>query len=158
MKKLLLVLVAVMGLTFAANAQKAIGVRLGGGQGYGAELSFQKGLGGVNRLEADLGYYGYYGVASFGLSALYQIHQDIAAVPNLGWYAGVGARLCYWSWEAGHESDSDIALGLAGQAGIEYKFSAIPIQLSLDIRPCFYLIPDTHFHWGDIALGIRYCF
>ena len=34
MKKLLLVLVAVMGLTFAANAQyngKAIGLRLGGG-------------------------------------------------------------------------------------------------------------------------------
>ena len=60
MKKLLLVLVAVMGLTFAANAQN-IGVRLGGGQGFGAELSYQQGLGGMNRLEADLGYHSWAG-------------------------------------------------------------------------------------------------
>ena len=41
MKKLLLVLVAVLGLSFAANAQN-IGGRFGGGKGYGAELSYQQ--------------------------------------------------------------------------------------------------------------------
>ena len=72
MKKLFLVLVAVMGLTFAANAQdNAIGVRLGGGQGYNAEISFQKGLG-VSRLEFDLGYHNWENAGSFSLAALYQ--------------------------------------------------------------------------------------
>ena len=157
MKKLLLVLVAVMGISFAASAQNAIGVRLGGGQGYGAELSYQQALGGFNRLEADLGWKNYYGVSWFSLAALYQAHFDIKAVPNLGWYAGVGARLGYWNYDL-DGVDAEIALGLVGQAGLEYKFSAVPIQLSLDIRPCFYIIPETDFHWGDIALGIRYCF
>ena len=91
MKKLLLVLIAIIGLTFAANAQnKAIGLRLGGGQGYGAELSYQQGLGGMNRMEVDLGYRSYYHAGYLSLVALYQAHFDIAAVPNLGWYVGAG--------------------------------------------------------------------
>lgn len=156
MKKLFLVIVAVFTMAATANAQdNALGVRVGGGQGYGAELSWQHGLGG-NRLELDLGWGSGDNHTDFSLSGIYQWTGDIGS--GFGWYAGVGARLCYWSWEAGHNSDSDIALALAGQLGIEYKFSAIPIQLSLDIRPCFFLIPETQFHWGDIALGIRYCF
>ena len=55
MKKFFLVLAAVVAMGFAANAQdNAIGIRFGGGSGYGAELSYQQGLGG-NRLEVDLG-------------------------------------------------------------------------------------------------------
>ena len=154
MKKLILVLVAVMGLTFAANAQdNAIGVRLGGGQGYNAELSFQKGLG-MGRLEFDLGYHNMENAGSFSLAALYQFHKGFGAVPSLGWYLGIGPKLNY----ASVNGNGSIALGAAGQAGIDYQFNAVPLQLSLDIRPCFYFIPDTYFHWGDIALGIRYMF
>ncbi len=156
MKKLFLVIAAVFTMAATANAQdNALGVRVGGGQGYGAELSWQHGLGG-NRLELDLGWNSGDNHTAFSLTGIYQWTGEIGS--GFGWYAGIGARLAYWSWEAGHDHASDIALALAGQAGIEYKFSAIPIQLSLDIRPCFYLIPDTDFHWGDIALGIRYCF
>jgi hypothetical protein len=151
MKKLLLVLVAVMGLTFAANAQN-IGVRLGGGQGFGAELSYQQGLGGMNRLEADLGYHSWAGGSWLSLSALYQAHFDINAVPNLGWYAGVGPRIDLYTGGG----NANIGLGICGQAGLDYHFDALPVQLSLDIRPCFYLYPNTSFQWGDIALGIRY--
>jgi hypothetical protein len=150
MKKLLLVLIAVIGISFAANAQNALGVRLGGGQGYNAELSFQKGLG-ASRLEFDLGWHN---DNAFSFAAIYQFHQDIAAVPNLGWFVGAGGKVDYWSGLA----DNNIGLGIVGQAGLDYYFQAIPLQLSLDIRPCFYLIPATNFHWGDIALGIRYVF
>ena len=154
MKKLLLVLIAVMGLTFAANAQnRAIGGRFGGGQGYGAELSYQQGLGGANRLEADLGYYGGYGYSHLGLTALYQYHFDINAIPNLGWYAGAGARVDLYTY-----SGASVALGIAGQAGLDYYLQKLPLQLSLDIRTCFYLYPATTFYWGDIALGVRYTF
>lgn len=154
MKKLLLVLVAVMGLTFAANAQdNALGVRLGGGQGYNAEISFQKGLG-ISRLEFDLGYHNWENAGSISLAALYQMHKEFASVQNLGWYVGAGAKLDYYSGGG----SSALALGVLGQAGLDYHFNAVPLQLSLDIRPCFYVLPSTAFHWGDIALGIRYMF
>jgi len=49
---------------------------------------------------------------------------------------------------------------MAGQVGLEYNFDAIPFQLTLDIRPQFWVLPDMddRFQWGDIALGIRYRF
>lgn len=153
MKKIIIAIVAVFAMSTAANAQlSGIGVRLGGGQGYGAELSTLWNFG--NRVEIDLGWNSDEGYTGFSLTGIYQWQGEIGS--GFGWFAGVGARVAYWNWEV--TDDSDIALGLAGQAGLEYKFSAIPIQLSLDIRPCFWLIPDTDFHWGDIALGIRYTF
>ncbi len=153
MKKIIIAIVAVFAMSTAANAQlSGIGVRLGGGQGYGAELSTLWNFG--NRVEIDLGWNSDEGYTGFSLTGIYQWQGEIGS--GFGWFAGVGARLAYWNWEV--TDDSDIALGLAGQAGLEYQFSAIPIQLSLDIRPCFWLLPDTDFHWGDIALGIRYTF
>lgn len=153
MKKIIIAIVAVFAMSTAANAQlSGIGVRLGGGQGYGAELSTLWNFG--NRVEIDLGWNSDEGYTGFSLTGIYQWQGEIGS--GFGWFAGVGARVAYWNWEV--TDDSDIALGLAGQAGLEYKFSAIPIQLSLDIRPCFWLLPDTDFHWGDIALGIRYTF
>ena len=151
MKKVFLLIVAVVTIGSFANAQNALGVRLGGGQGYGAELSYQKGLG-SNRLELDLGLRLNDDVTAFNLTGVYQWTGTISG--NFGWYAGVGASLGFWS---GYD-DGNFAIAVAGQAGIEYTFSAVPIQLSLDIRPKFYILPSTDFHWGDIALGIRYKF
>lgn len=154
MKKFLLIIVAVIGFTFAANAQNnAIGVRVGGGQGYDAEISFQTAFGSHNRLEADLGYYGVQKVGALSLTGIYQFHSEIPAVANLGWYAGAGARVIMVT-----AANSSLSLGAVGQAGIDYFLDAIPLQFSLDIRPCFYLYPATQFYWGDIALGIRYKF
>ena len=157
MKKILLTVVAIFAMSTRANAQiKDLGVRIGGGQGYGAELSAMWGMGG-NRLETDLGWGSNDHHTNFTLTGIYQWQGELGS--GFGWFAGVGARLAYWSWEDGFgNGDSDIALGIAGQAGIEYVFPSIPIQLSLDIRPCLYIIPSTTFHWGDIALGIRYMF
>ena len=155
MKKVLLILVAVLGMAFAANAQEnAIGVRVGGGQGYGAEISYQRGLGGFNRLEIDAGWRGYQGVGWVSLTALYQAHFAINPVPNLGWYVGVGPRGDFYF---GREN-SAASLGICAQAGMDYHFGVIPLQLSLDFRPCFAIIPSTAFLWGDFALGIRYMF
>jgi hypothetical protein len=158
MKKLFIALVAVFAMSAAANAQlTGIGARLGGGQGFGAELSTMWNFG--NRTEIDLGWANYDHSSRFSLTGIYQWQGELGS--GFGWFAGVGARFGYWSYETGHyngDKDSDIALGLAGQVGLEYMFKAVPIQLSLDIRPCFNLIPSTNFFWGDIAFGIRYMF
>lgn len=151
MKKIVVLLVAVFALGFAANAQEAVGVRLGGGQGYGAELSWQHGLGG-NRLEADLGISSGDNYTHFNLTGIYQWTGEIGS--GFGWYGGLGLSLGYWSVV----NKSDFALAGVLQGGIEYTLSAIPLQFSLDIRPKLWLLPSTDFHWGDIALGIRYKF
>lgn len=106
-------------------------------------------------MEADLGFYGY---STFGLVALYQFHKDIPSVPNLGWYAGIGGRVIMYTGYGSYWT-----LGVAAQAGVDYNLQSIinlPIQVSLDIRPYYYLYPTTyaHFYWGDIALGIRWMF
>lgn len=148
MKKIVVLLVAVFALGFAASAQEAVGVRLGGGQGYGAELSWQHGLGG-NRLEADLGISSGDSCTRFNLTGIYQWTGEIGS--GFGWYGGFGLSL-------GVGNNSDFALAGVLQGGIEYTLSAIPLQFSLDIRPKLRLLPSTDFRWGDIALGIRYKF
>lgn len=48
MKKLILLVIAVIGFAFAGNAQRisenALGLRLGDSDGFGAEISYQRAL------------------------------------------------------------------------------------------------------------------
>ncbi len=165
MKKVLLAFVAVFAMGIAANAQQAIGVRFGSNGGFGAELSYQKDLG-ANRLELDLGLTASSsnGVndLNFCLNGIYQWKGAIAPVPNLGWYAGVGGMLGLYTWSTPHDSDTYFNLGVVGQAGLEYNFQALPIQVSLDWRPTMYLFNseglNIHFGWAGVALGVRYRF
>ena len=149
MKKLLLVLVAVMGLTFAANAQDAIGLRFGGGSSYGAEISFQKALGN-NRAEFDLGV----NLPDFNFFYLTGVYQWTGGINDwLGWYAGPGVKASFCK-------NHGFGIAVAGQVGLEANFAAIPpLQFTLDVRPQYeFLLPNeciNSFDWA-IALGIRY--
>lgn len=157
MKKLLLVLVAVMGLTFAANAQNnAIGLRLG----YGNEISYQTAMG-ANRLELDLGsldaiLYHY----NWNFISLTGTYQWTFALPvnGLGWYVGPGALAgMYFSDIA---DAAGLTVGVGGIIGIDYKFASAPFQLSLDARPMYSVVHPKYFnpYLGSYALGIRYTF
>ena len=165
MKKVLILLLATIGLAIAAKAQNnAIGVRLSGGnQWYCGEISYQRSLGDSNRFEADLGYRfdDQHNLGYLFLVGVYQLHFDFSAVNNLGWYFGFGPRfeLFYYDGSLYDKSFNFAgALGLVGQVGFDYHFDAIPLQLSLDFRPCMFLIPNAVFRWGELALGIRYRF
>ena len=116
MKKLVLAIVAVFAMGTVSNAQiKDLGVRIGGGQGFGAELSSMWGFGG-NRLEADLGWANNDHHTALSLAGVYQWTGDIGS--GFGWFAGIGARLAMWSWDHGYGNNgSDFALALLGQAG-----------------------------------------
>lgn len=151
MKKALLILVAVMGLGFAATAQNNLGVRLG----TDAELSWQKGLGSNNRMELDLGVNGFLTWNTyhyFSLTGIYQWHWYI--VDRFGWYVGPGAQVSLVKTTPGNNY-FNIALG--GQIGIDYELP-IPLQLSLDVRPMWnFLGTYRGFGWGS-CLGVRYMF
>lgn len=151
MKKTLLVLVAVLSLGFAANAQNAIGIRGGLGSGYIGEISYQAGMG-SNRVELDLGLRHYDDYNGFNLTGVYQWVFNLTG--NFNWYAGLGPKLSFYNHD-----DSHIALGVGGQLGIEYNFAAIPLRMSLDWRPMYDVIgnADNSFDYG-IALGVRFVF
>jgi len=153
-----------LGLAFSAQAQdiskNALGLRLGDNDGFGGEISYQRGMGSNNRLEFDLGWRNSKDVDAFKLVGLYQWIWNIDG--GFNWYAGAGAGVGSWSYNKNGFKDSGSFVLAAGDIGIEYNFQEAPIQLSLDFRPEFYLnnSGDNQFRENDfgpdIALGIRY--
>ena len=162
MRKLFLLAIACFGFTALLSAQdispNAIGLRLGDSNGFGTEISYQRGLSDNNRLEFDLGWRSGNNFDGFKLTGLYQWVWNLDG--NFDWYAGVGGGLASFD-DDNYGSDSFIFA--AGDIGIEYSFE-IPLQISLDFRPEFgfgnnydnnYDNSDLDF---DIGLGIRYLF
>jgi len=148
MKKTVLSLSLLIGSIFIINAQEisdnAIGLRFGGGNGVGGEISYQKTLEDNNRLEIDLGLANEF--TNFKATGLYQWVWNIEAQFN--WYAGVGGGILF---------DNGTGIYGAGVVGIEYNFDA-PVLLSLDYRPEIGLTGSLDGLNSDIALSVRYQF
>jgi hypothetical protein len=170
MKKIVLSVLMLAGLTFTAQGQmiskNALGLRLGDNDGFGGEISYQRGLSDNNRLELDLGFRSGGdrdgGYDAYKLTGLYQWVWNIEG--GFNWYAGVGGGLGTWSYDynLGNDKyeDNGTILFAAGDIGIEYKFD-IPLQVALDLRPELYFNSDDYRNdsFGpDIALSIRYTF
>jgi hypothetical protein len=140
MKKLFLSTLMLLGLAWGTQAQdiskNALGLRLGNNDGFGGEVSYQRGLSRSNRLELDLGFRNNNNVNAYKLVGLYQWVWDIDQ--GFNWYAGVGGGLGSWSYNEEGVSNSGTFILAAGDLGVEYNFD-IPLQLSLDLRPEFYL-------------------
>jgi hypothetical protein len=166
MKKVILSAFMILGLVFSAQSQdiskNALGLRLGDNDGFGGEISYQRGLSKNNRLELDLGFRNSNNVDAFKLAGLYQWVWNIDG--GFNWYAGVGGGLGSWSYDyranGNLYKDNGTLLFVAGDLGIEYNFD-VPIQLALDIRPEIYFNSDNYRddNFGpDLALSIRYRF
>lgn len=152
MKKVLLLLVAMVTLATAANAQQAIGVRGAFGSGSGAELSYQTGMTG-NRLELDLGWRSYKQWGSYiNVTGVYQFLFDLPS--NFALYAGVGANVGFYT----DAHDDALGLGVVAQLGVQYAFQAVPFQISLDARPQWDVLGAASGFGYGLALGIRYTF
>lgn len=141
MKKLLTVIIALSAFAALASAQpRSLGIRIG----WGGEVSYQHTLGSENFLEVDAGW----GIDALSVGAAYDF--QMSPVGPFEFYAGPAAH----AWIL----DGDFVLGVGGQLGLEYIFDSIPLQLSLDWKPVFTLIPGTGFGWNSFGLGVRYMF
>ena len=166
MKKIILSAFMLIGLAFNAQSQdiskNALGLRIGDNDGFGGEISYQRGFSKNNRLELDLGWRNNNHVTANKLVGLYQWVWQLDK--GFNWYAGIGGGIGSWSYDKGGFSDSGTFLLAAGDIGIEYNFQEAPIQLSLDFRPELYFndnrkdFDNYHSFGPDIALGIRYRF
>lgn len=164
MKKLFLTFAMIGGIVFASNAQEiadhAIGLRLGGGNGFGAEISYQHALSENNRLEFNLGLEDDDHFSAFQVLGLYQWVWNIEG--GFNWYAGPGVGLGFYSFDndfPGNDDPSELYALITGDVGIEYSFD-FPLLLSLDFRPEFVLDGNDYSDDVDfgIGLGVRYQF
>lgn len=161
MKNFVLIALVFVGFTSLTQAQEisdnAIGLRLGDSNGFGAEISYQRGLGDNNRLEVDLGWRSGNNFDGFKIAGLYQWVWQLDG--NFNWYTGVGGGLGSYSFDnaAPGFDNSETFFFAAGDIGIEYNFD-IPLLLSLDFRPEIGFGDFNNDLDFDIALGIRYQF
>ena len=152
MKKIITIALSVLVFTAVASAQpRALGVRFGGagvnGFGYGAELSYQH-IGGPGFIEVDLGW------SNIGINGTAAWDCIFANADNFNFYVGPGVNAGFYDFGG----DIDFNLGVAGQLGIEYQIGSIPLNISFDWRPTFYVIPSTHFSPFGAAFSLRYRF
>jgi len=164
MKTLKVLLVSAFALVaLSSSAQQAIGLRFGGGSASGADISYQRAMSDANRLQLDLGIDIDGDYTNFGLTGTYQWVFDLADVTDgLQWFVGPGAQLGFWDYDYEYNGvdygNNGSYFGIGGILGIDYTFTEVPIQLSLDTRPMYQVIDgEGDAYWG-IALGVRYAF
>ncbi len=100
---------------------------------------------------------------SFGdpvaIGALIELHKPLAA-EGLQYFYGAGAYLGFKKVYNPNKqrNESDPQLGGMGIIGLDYKFSGIPLNISLDWKPELNLVSDINFEPAAIGLSARFTF
>ncbi|MBS1542002.1 MAG: outer membrane insertion C- signal, partial [Bacteroidetes bacterium] len=117
---------------FAQEGGIRFGDALGNKSSVAVDAVFS--LGKYSRIHAD---------ASFGngvgIEALYDfLYRPLSDSP-FNWYLGAGPSLYL---------GDPFLLGVAGEAGLEYRFKGVPLVLGADYRPTFVIVQNTDFSGG----------
>ncbi len=147
-----LALCGAMGVNAQQLSNNAIGLRLGGGSGFGTEISYQRALNGTNRLEANLGIEDNNNFDGIKATGFYQWVYPLE--DRFNWYIGPGAGLGNADYK---NDDNDFFFLAGGQAGIEYSFD-FPLLLSLDSTLEQYFGSRRDGLELNFSLGVRYQF
>ncbi|MFT3824274.1 MAG: hypothetical protein QM731_10150 [Chitinophagaceae bacterium] len=169
MKKLTLVcLVAVFGLVNYSQAQSeyksAIGLRVG----LPVAASLKHFITDAGAIEGHAGFWheapGWGGYNYFSFGAMYQHHFPIGDIPGFKWYVGggiLGQVYSYSSrWKDYYGSDhySNFGLGFHPVGGVDYKFAKIPLAVSADVMPTFF-VGDLYYNFRTLGgVAARYTF
>jgi len=148
MKKIILVMIATVGLAFfnlsEAKAQGAeLGVRIGNWGTAGVAIDGVLPLGRSNRLHADLVLFD----SAIGASGYFDWKFKIA--DNFTFYPGIGAEAWIGS--------GVFALSVGAEIGFEYAFD-FPVTVGIDWRPNIGIIKTSGFVGSSAGLNIRYRF
>ncbi len=102
--------------------------------------------------KAALEFIGFFNKTGTRITGLYEFHGDLNTEGNLKWYVGPGAHV-------GLYKGGTTAFGLDGVVGLDYKFTNLPLNISLDWQPSVEFFngdPSFAANWG--GLGVRYTF
>jgi len=159
MKKITLLLIGFIFTITAVNAQlykTTIGIR--GGLYSGVTLKhFVANTSAVEILVATR----WSGIQA---TALIEFHDELGGSENFLWYYGFGGHVGTYESKntpKGHPDNingSYTTLGIDGIIGIEYSFSEVPINISLDYKPAINILGSQYFASDAAAFSIRYMF
>ena len=164
MKKALLIVIALLGLSLAAVAQpKAIGLR-GGlfGPAFNGEISYEHWAtifdNDYDFLEGELGVFGGNGFKGTLMYNFTFAQPEFTDRGEWALYGGPGVVTGYGTGiNKNDEKKAAPFLGFAAQLGMEYTFW-FPLQLSVDFRPTFMIPAFMNTNWYGFALSARYAF
>ena len=142
MKKLILIL-ALLALGTSTRAQE-LGIRFGDVLGNNVALDGLISVGEFSRVHADLSF-----GSGLGVEALYDFLYKPLGNDGFKWYVGAGPSMYI---------DDPFFLGFSGELGLDYHFPTVPISLSVDWRPTFWLIEETDVRWEGFGFNARYVF
>ena len=142
MRKLLTILFFV-GMYSFTQAQE-LGARFGDVLGNNVAVDALFSSGKFSRVHADVSF-----GTGVGVEALWDFVYRPLGGEAFYWYAGAGASMLI---------DSPFWLGASGELGLSYKFNQVPISLSADWRPTFWIIDNTEFRGGGFGVNVRYVF
>ncbi len=105
----------------------------------------------------------------FNATILFEQHQSAFSVSGLNWYYGGGGHVSVvnrnrvWYNYRGDRYvryyDQNLALGIDGIIGIEYKIPKAPFSVSLDVKPYIEVISNGNIWTGlDPGFGIKVTF
>ena len=103
------------------------------------------------------------GLLSFGdplaIGALVELHKPLAA-EGLTYFYGGGAYLSFVKKvnTTTLKTTTDPNIGAMGVIGLDYKFTNIPLNLSLDWKPELNIVTDINFEPAAIGLTARFVF
>lgn len=83
------------------------------------------------------------------IGAIYERFAPIKGVEHLQWFYGAGAYVGFNSFDN---------FGLMGIAGLDFQFTEVPINLSIDWKPELNLIEGVAFRASTVAVSVRFCF
>jgi hypothetical protein len=144
MKKTLLAAIISFALIGFVNSQE-LGVRFGNISGGPVAIDGVFGTSDFSRIHADISF----GNGGVGLDALWDFIYRPLSGEAFNWYLGAGP----YTW-----IDDPFWLGVAAEAGLEYRFNSVPIALGIDWRPRLSIIEETDFHWEGFGLNARFVF
>ena len=146
---IILLFLAITTESIGQGYSNAIGLR----GGIGSGLTFKHSLGSDTNFEGIV--YARGNVAN--VTGLFEIYQ---AVPNLGngffFYYGAGAHIGSYTYKIDQRNQTNTTIGVDGILGLEYVFSSVPFNASLDWKPEWNFYGYNGFYWDGIALSVRY--
>ena len=98
----------------------------------------------------------------FEITGLYEIHNQAFNTERLKWYVGFGGHIGFWNGDNtkrwGTPGTKYTVIGIDGILGLEYSFTEIPVNISIDWKPSYNFSGYSGL-WADGgAFSLRYIF
>ncbi len=136
----------------AQSYKYAVGGRLGASNGVTFKMFLDK----QNAVDFILNFQSKKDYSYFRATGLYEIHQPINNGYGINWYYGGGASIGGRNYKP--LDNGELLLSGDGVVGLDYKFDEAPINVSLDWKPAFEIVPDTHLDLSGVGLSVRFTF